>query len=338
MGSSDLAAADARRRCAAAPARSARSAGSSAPTRRSRTSTAPPRARRSKKLTLDGVSYGTFVAERYALRYPTHVARLVLDSVVPHEGINGLSVENARAVGRVLRPSAANAAAREIRPSSSPSSSRDVEHRHGAARRAGDAERLRPDLPGRIGALLRRVATEPACATRQLLVDRFTPDPRTPAEALSQGLHASALCADNPMPWGGPATPIAQPAHRAARRRRESSRASIWPFTRAVASANGIVKHVPLLAARAGACRPARQAAPGADAAARRRPRPVDAARLGAAGARAGAEAASCRRPQGRPLGAAAGRRARYGRQALSAFLHAACARPTGSHRSSTAA
>ena len=55
------------------------------------------------KLNLDGVSYGTFVAERYALRYPTHVARLVLDSVVPHVGINGLSVENASAVGRVLR-------------------------------------------------------------------------------------------------------------------------------------------------------------------------------------------------------------------------------------------
>jgi pimeloyl-ACP methyl ester carboxylesterase len=42
------------------------------------------------RLTLDGVSYGTFVAERYALAYPTHVARLVLDSVVPQTGVDPL--------------------------------------------------------------------------------------------------------------------------------------------------------------------------------------------------------------------------------------------------------
>jgi pimeloyl-ACP methyl ester carboxylesterase len=35
------------------------------------------------RLTLDGVSYGTYVAERYALAHPSHVARMVLDSVVP---------------------------------------------------------------------------------------------------------------------------------------------------------------------------------------------------------------------------------------------------------------
>jgi pimeloyl-ACP methyl ester carboxylesterase len=38
------------------------------------------------RLTLDGVSYGTYVAERYALQYPTRVARIVLDSVVPPDG------------------------------------------------------------------------------------------------------------------------------------------------------------------------------------------------------------------------------------------------------------
>jgi pimeloyl-ACP methyl ester carboxylesterase len=32
---------------------------------------------------IDGVSYGTYVAERYAVRYPHAVSRLVLDSVVP---------------------------------------------------------------------------------------------------------------------------------------------------------------------------------------------------------------------------------------------------------------
>jgi pimeloyl-ACP methyl ester carboxylesterase len=42
-----------------------------------------------KKLTLDGVSYGTFVAERYALAHPERVKALVLDSVLPHADPRG---------------------------------------------------------------------------------------------------------------------------------------------------------------------------------------------------------------------------------------------------------
>ena len=55
------------------------------------------------KLTLDGVSYGTFVAERYAIAHPDHVARLVLDSVVPAGGLDGLEVDGLRETARVLR-------------------------------------------------------------------------------------------------------------------------------------------------------------------------------------------------------------------------------------------
>ena len=38
------------------------------------------------RIALDGTSYGTYVAERYALAHPDRVDRLVLDSVVPHAG------------------------------------------------------------------------------------------------------------------------------------------------------------------------------------------------------------------------------------------------------------
>ncbi|MBO0851437.1 MAG: alpha/beta fold hydrolase [Pseudonocardia sp.] len=41
-----------------------------------------------EKLTLIGASYGTLVAARYAIAHPDHVARLVLDSVVPHDGLD----------------------------------------------------------------------------------------------------------------------------------------------------------------------------------------------------------------------------------------------------------
>jgi hypothetical protein len=55
------------------------------------------------RLSLDGVSYGTFVAERYALAYPSRVARLVLDSVVPQQGADPLYLAALGSVARVLR-------------------------------------------------------------------------------------------------------------------------------------------------------------------------------------------------------------------------------------------
>jgi pimeloyl-ACP methyl ester carboxylesterase len=73
-----------------------------------------------------------------------------------------------------------------------------------------------------------------------LLAD-YRPDPSTPIPVFSQGLHASALCADTPLPWGGPSAP---PARRAPALRRAVARipaSAVWPFTRRVASGNGIV-------------------------------------------------------------------------------------------------
>ena len=56
-----------------------------------------------ERITLYGVSYGTKVAEAYALRYPEHVERLVLDSVVEPEGQAAFDVDTFRALPRVLR-------------------------------------------------------------------------------------------------------------------------------------------------------------------------------------------------------------------------------------------
>jgi pimeloyl-ACP methyl ester carboxylesterase len=192
------------------------------------------------KLALDGVSYGSFVAERYALRYPRHTARLVLDSVVPHAGIDGLSVENAHAVARVLR-----AVCRERGCPGDPA--KDVA---AVVRRTSIDARLLdalvtmsvfdPTYPGVLEAL--RSAARGSRAPLERLVRRFAPDPATPAEALSQGLHASALCADNPMPWGGPDTPVDRRMPALLRAAVRVPPAAIWPFTRAVAAANGIVR------------------------------------------------------------------------------------------------
>ncbi len=55
------------------------------------------------KITLFGVSYGTKVALGYAAKYPQHVERLVLDSVVEPTGPGAFSQESLAAVPRILR-------------------------------------------------------------------------------------------------------------------------------------------------------------------------------------------------------------------------------------------
>ena len=54
------------------------------------------------KWSLDGISYGTYVGERYGLAHPSHVSKLVLDSVVPQVGEIDLGVAEFAAVRRVL--------------------------------------------------------------------------------------------------------------------------------------------------------------------------------------------------------------------------------------------
>jgi pimeloyl-ACP methyl ester carboxylesterase len=54
------------------------------------------------KIALQGTSYGTLVAEQYAARYPQHVERLILDSVVPVTGVDNFTLSSFQAVGRVL--------------------------------------------------------------------------------------------------------------------------------------------------------------------------------------------------------------------------------------------
>jgi pimeloyl-ACP methyl ester carboxylesterase len=55
------------------------------------------------KWALDGISYGMYVGERYGLAYPSHVSKLVLDSVVPQVGETDLGVAEFAAMKRVLR-------------------------------------------------------------------------------------------------------------------------------------------------------------------------------------------------------------------------------------------
>lgn len=191
------------------------------------------------KLTLDGVSYGTYVAERYALRYPQHVARLVLDSVVPHRFDDAYYVAGEHAAARVLRA----VCAADGCGTDPAADLAVVVRRRPVGNKLLDAivtmSVADPRFPGVAAALhsARRGSWQPL----QRLLEGWRPDPRTPYALFSQGLHASTLCADARLPWS-PRAPLAGRARALRRAVARIEPSAVWPFTRPVASGNGIVK------------------------------------------------------------------------------------------------
>jgi pimeloyl-ACP methyl ester carboxylesterase len=191
---------------------------------------------------IDGISYGTFVAERYALAHPDRVSRLVLDSVVPHDAGSDLVPVELRAVARVLRlacrmPTCAGDPAADLAA---------VVRRHRDGAELLDALTLLSivdpsfrqvmDVPDAL-----RRARRGDLARLDLLVAATRRWEAAPAEALSQGLHASALCADWRFPWGGADAPLGtRPAKLAAAASRLAPR-DVWPFDRATVGHIGLV-------------------------------------------------------------------------------------------------
>ncbi len=123
-------------------------------------------------------------------------------------GINGLSVENASAVGRVLRSlcseltchgDPAEQLAFVVRTSSIDTQLLDT---------LVTLSVFDPTYPGVIGALY--AASHGRRGDLQGLVDRFAPDPRTPAEALSQASTPPRSAPTTPCPGAGPPR---RPAH-----------------------------------------------------------------------------------------------------------------------------
>ncbi|MEP6648713.1 MAG: alpha/beta fold hydrolase [Lapillicoccus sp.] len=155
-----------------------------------------------EKWSLDGVSYGSYVAQRYAAAHPDRVDRLVLDSVVPVTGFDPLLTDVYPEVARVLR-----AVCAQSRCGGDPADALST-----TVRRWPDLSPVLLDLvtgmsvadptfSGLVPALLQ------AAAGQDQLIRTFaagwrTAD-KTEASDLSQGLHASTLCLDLEFPWGG---------------------------------------------------------------------------------------------------------------------------------------
>jgi len=158
------------------------------------------------RMTLYGTSYGTFVAEQYALLHPERTAALVLDSVVPHTGIDPLAVDVFSAVRRVL-PAACAAVGCPGDP---------VQDLATVVADGYDGTALL-DLVTMVSvvdptfeSLLAALHSAALGSTGDLdeTVRGYREGFQGPADELSQGLHASALCSDWTFPWGTSAAPL----------------------------------------------------------------------------------------------------------------------------------
>jgi pimeloyl-ACP methyl ester carboxylesterase len=193
-----------------------------------------------QRLTLDGISYGSYVAERYALAHPGAVSRLILDSVVPQAGADPWELANIQATARVLRT-----VCRSQRCGYDPA---DDLAAVVAARHDGPAllntlvlvSVVDPSFRGVPAALHQARQGSPAALGD--LVRRYASGGGLPASELSQGLHASTLCEDLALPWGSAATPLASRPGLLARAAARLSAAQTWPFDRASAMGNGLIR------------------------------------------------------------------------------------------------
>ncbi|MBV9730639.1 MAG: alpha/beta fold hydrolase [Pseudonocardiales bacterium] len=190
------------------------------------------------RLSFDGVSYGTFVAERYALTHPDRVSRLVLDSIVPHDNVDPLELAGIGRTADVLRM-----VCQENGCPTDPAQdlSEVVRIRH-------DGPELFDTLTG-LSVGRPRLSDVPAALHEALRGDDTTlnaivaTEHRTQAataEELSQGLHASTLCEDLHGPWGDAATPVAGRAAATWKAVAALPEAMVFPYDRATAAGNGI--------------------------------------------------------------------------------------------------
>lgn len=190
------------------------------------------------KIALDGISYGTYVGERYALAHPDHVSKLVLDSVVPHVGLTDLGVVEFRATARVLRSVCGNHCVSDL--------AAVVKRYHNGVALldalttdsiADPTYKTYFDIPAAL-----RAARRGSPGLVESFIASMQAGDQAPAEALDQGLHASALCADWRYPWGTSSAPTAGRAaalNRAVGKLRPSQ---LFPFDRATATGNGFIR------------------------------------------------------------------------------------------------
>jgi pimeloyl-ACP methyl ester carboxylesterase len=183
------------------------------------------------KIALQGTSYGTQLSVAYALTYPSHVERLILDSVADAAGRDPFARDDLQQmskglaslcsgglcraatpnfVGEVVklanRMAAHPVTGKVAKPSGGTRTVRATgyDFLSGAVLDSDLNAGLAAELPAAVHAALRG---RPRALLRLVQLDRESA--LTSAEDLSMGLFTATICDDGPFPWN-PETPLAQ--------------------------------------------------------------------------------------------------------------------------------
>jgi pimeloyl-ACP methyl ester carboxylesterase len=204
------------------------------------------------RITLFGVSYGTKVALGYAAKYPQHVERLLLDSVVEPAGPGAFSQESLAAVPRILRalcvrgceeitkdlPADLAALLSSMRGGLlyGPLVAADGRRKRARIGRlrllellfAGDFD---PTLRAELPAALRAAREGDTAPLLRLALRSERGAGPTPARYLSDALYTATVCEEGPLPWDR-TTPVSARAAAAEANVRGLPVTTLGPFDR----------------------------------------------------------------------------------------------------------
>ncbi|RSN22119.1 esterase [Streptomyces sp. WAC 05977] len=204
-----------------------------------------------RKMVVDGVSYGSFTAARYAIAHPGNVSKLILDSVLPHHATaeQSLYLQALKATARVLRAACAKPPACASDPAEDLAwlvRNRDTAAGVALFDMIVTYEFADPSYrdPSALGTdLITALRTARGGNTAKL--DSLLRDLESggdPLTSFSSGLHAATLCADMRFPWGDAGTPdFAREPLLQLTEKRLTGR-DTWPFSPAVATGVGFVR------------------------------------------------------------------------------------------------
>jgi len=196
-----------------------------------------------KRWTIDGVSYGAFVATQYGLTHPQNVEKLVLDSVVPKAGVPTLYADSLNHVAWMMRE-----ACREQDCGFDPAA--DLEKLLAVEDIGVDffdfiviASIVDPKLTGNtfwpVLQFLHLAANGETGPLKQAIADLHSGAP-PPAE-YSAGLHLATICADLPdAPWGDSSAPLDGRDAALASALDSLPASYVWPFPRKTAGEQAI--------------------------------------------------------------------------------------------------
>jgi pimeloyl-ACP methyl ester carboxylesterase len=191
------------------------------------------------RVSVFAVSYGTFVAQQYALAHPGRVRALALDSVVPSGGQETLQLDVMAAARRVLR----SACRAEHCPGDPLADIAEVVAREHNGATLLELLSLTSVLNPAYDSFLPAVHQAAAGDTAELdrIVSLYRDTLRSDPAILSEGLRAAAFCADQPFPWGRSDRPLAGRAVAVRRAAAQHPAADFAPFGRDAAVHNSAV-------------------------------------------------------------------------------------------------